>query len=241
MDISFDGNIFNLPIHWSEVTLGQIIESDKILNNMPEKLFDETFNDKDVTYDADDEIDNWKFYREWVGFWVKIPDNYELKVSDLKWLYTSLQYLMGAASEDDILIHETFTFNGVKYGLPKAEKLLNGSVKEMADSTYAEFIECAQLTTKIGQLKKGDVSALPMLTAILYRPIIKTGFWFWKKEKVSDYKEKEVQQRMEEFKKLPMDKVWGAYFFLTEHLSVYLVGLQSSLKERVAATGSGGI
>ena len=241
MKITFDGKEFSLPLHWHEVTLSQILESDKLLKDMPEKLYSETFEGKKVEYTEDEKIDNWKFYREWVGFWVKIPKSYELKIEDLTWLYQSLIFLMGSAKEEDVIIQDTFTFKGVKYGLPEAEKLLNGQTKEMANSTYAEFIECAQLTTKINQLKSGDITALPMLTAILYRPIVETGYWFWKKRKVSDYKEKEVQLRMEEFKQLPMDKVWSAYFFLTEHLKAYLNGLQTSLKEKVREVDTVGI
>jgi hypothetical protein len=241
MKVTFDGKIFNMPINWHEVTLSQIIESDKIVKDMPEKLYQETFEGKEVEYTDDEKIDNWKFYRKWVGYWVQLPDNYELKIDDLKWLYQSLVYLMGSANEEDILIQKTITFNNVEYGLPEAEKLLNGQVKEMANSTYAEFIECAQLTTKINQLKSGDLTALPMLTAILYRPIVETGFWFWKKRKVSKYKEHEVEKRMQEFNSLPMDKVWSAYFFLAEHLKEYLNGLQTSLKGQVREVDTVGI
>ena len=51
---------------------------------------------------------------------------------------------MGSANEEDILIEESFTYNGITYGLPETETLMNGQDKKMANSTYAEFIESAQ-------------------------------------------------------------------------------------------------
>jgi len=230
MKIDLDGKEFEMPIHWHDVTLGQIIESDKLLNDMPEKLRLATFENKEQEYSDDDQIDNWKFFRKWIGYWIKIPDNYELKIDDVKMLYQATQIFMGSASEDDVLIEPTITFKDVEYGLPEAEKLLNGQTKQMANSSYGEFIESAQLTTKVNQLKSGDLTALPLLTAILYRPIKESGFLWWKKRRVSDYIEEEVMQRVEVFKGLPMDKVWSAYFFLITHLEKYVSGLATSLK-----------
>lgn len=230
MNVNIGGKDFNLPIHWHEATLSDILESNKLVDAMPEKLHQETFENKKVKYTDDEQIDNWKFYRKWVGFWTKIPDDYELSLEDLKWLYFSTVIFMGAAQEDDVMIEDTICFKGVEYGLPEPEILLNGNNKEMADSTYGEFIESAQLMTKINQLKGGDLTALPLLTAILYRPIEQTGALWWKKRTVSKYNEDEVMKRMEIFKELPMDKVWGAYFFLIGHLTKYVSGLQTSLK-----------
>ena len=36
MKITFDGKEFSLPLHWHEVTLKQILESDKLVKDMPE-------------------------------------------------------------------------------------------------------------------------------------------------------------------------------------------------------------
>jgi len=230
MKIDLDGKGFNLPVNWEDVTLGQIIESDKLLNDMPDKLHKATFDNKPQEYTDDDLIDNWKFYRKWVGFWTQIPENYELKVEDVTWLYEATLIFMGSATEEDIIIYPEIHFKGVEYGLPEAEKLLNGQTKEMANSSYGEFIESAQLTTKINQLKSGDLTALPLLTAILYRPMKESGLLWWKKRKVADYNEGDVMKRMSLFKELPMDKVWSAYFFLITHLEKYVSGLATSLK-----------
>ena len=230
MRIEIRGKEYNLPIHWNEVTLNDILASNKLLDDMPEKLYKETFEQKKVEFTDDEQIDNWKFYRKWVGFWCKLPEDYDLSVEDLQWLYSSTQVFMGAAQEDDVIIEDTIYFKGVEYGLPEPEGLLNGNKKEMANSTYGEFIESAQLTTKINQLKDGDITALPMLTAILYRPIEQTGALWWKKRSVRKYKESEVMKRMEAFRELPMDKVWSAYFFLITHLTQYVDGLATSLK-----------
>jgi len=232
MKIDLDGKEFEMPVHWHEVTLRQILESDKLIKDMPGRLHLETFEGKEQEYDEDDLIDNWKFYRKWVGFWTKIPDNYELTVDHVKMLYEATQIFMGSAKEDDVVIKSTITFRGVEYGLPEPEKLLNGKVKEMANSSFGEFIESAQLTTKINQLKTGDLNALPLLTAILYRPFEVSGSLWWKKSKVEEYNEANVMERVEIFKDLPMDKVWSAYFFLIEQVEEYVIGLETSLKAR---------
>ena len=241
MRIEIRGKEYNLPIHWHEVTLNDILGSNKLLDDMPEKLYQETFEQKKVEHTDDDQIDNWKFYRKWVGYWCKLPEDYDLSVEDLQWLYSSTQIFMGSAQEDDIMIFDTISFKGVEYGLPEPEVLLNGNTKQMADSSYGEFIESAQLMTKINQLKDGDLTALPMLTAILYRPIEIKGWWWWRKRSVSKYKESEVMERMEAFKQLPMDKVWSAYFFLIGHLGKYVSGLQTSLKGEGKRTDTVGI
>jgi hypothetical protein len=241
MKIDLDGREFDMPIHWHEVTLQQILDSDKLIKDMPGRLHLETFEGKEQEYDEDDLIDNWKFYRKWVGFWTKIPDNYELTVDNVKTLYEATQIFMGSANEDTIVIEPSIKFRGVEYGLPQPEKLLNGQVKQMATSSFGEFIECAQLTSKINQLKDGDMTALPLLTAILYRPFEVTGSLWWKKRRVSEYNEDNVMERVEVFKDLPMDKVWSAYFFLIGHLKEYVNGLATSLKEGEKLTDTVGI
>jgi hypothetical protein len=241
MKIDLDGRKFDMPVHWHEVTLQQILESDKLVKDMPERLHLETFEGKEQEYDEDDLIDNWKFYRKWVGFWTKIPDNYELKIEDVKWLYEATRIFMGSANEDDVVIEPIFNFKGVDYGLPEAERLLNGQTKQMANSSYGEFIESAQLMSKINRLKDGDLTALPLLTAILYRPFEVTGSLWWKKRRVSEYNEDTLMERVEIFKELPMDKVWSAYFFLIKHLATYVSGLATSLRGEEKAQDTVGI
>lgn len=242
MKIELKGKSYPLPSEWSEVTLRQILESRELAESMPEKYNDHLYNtDKEVEFTEDDKIDLWTFKRKWVGFWTGLPtDDDTISITDLDDCYSILMMFLGTPSEKEVTINSTITHKGVTYSLPKTEKIAGGGVKYMADSTYQEFIEGAQLSNRLNRLSEGDLTVLPLLTATYYRPEITTGRWFWRRTRVEGYNEDKVKARAEVFMDLPMDKVWGAYFFLDVHLSEYLSGLQTSFLVGVSPTNTGG-
>ena len=235
MIIKVENKEYNCPSDWGDVTMGELIGAQELIKAMPEKLKELTFSDKEMDIDVDEEIDIWDFYRKWVVYWTDIPDDIskKIEINGLKLAYEVLQMFMFMPSEPEIL--KEITFKGVRYGLPKTERLLNGMTKHMANSTYEEFVEGCQLTKRLNKLQDGDLTVLPVLTATFYRPIIIKGRWWWKKEVIEDYDEDKTRERAILFQDLPMDKVWSAYFFLINRLTKYVNGLPISLVEEVKA------
>lgn len=219
----------------------QLLNSQSLLKEMPDKLtkitFPENEKDKPPEITEEDEKPFWEFYRKWVKYWTGISESVSMKIhmDDLKKAYEILQVFMYAPESMDF--KGVIEFKDITYMLPKAETLMSGNTKNMADSTYEEFVEGMQLSSGINKLQDGDLSALSLLTATFYREQVKKGFLKIKTEAVP-YDEEGTKERAEIFMDLPMDKVWGAYFFLCTHLEKSLNGLQTSLKEKAKAAVS---
>ena len=240
--IIISGNKYTIPESWKDVTMRQLLNSQSLLKEMPDKLNKITFpeNEKDEPPEITDEDEKpfWEFYRKWVKYWTGISQEVSMKIhmDDLKRAYEILQVFMYAPESMDF--KGVIEFNDVTYMLPKAETLMGGNVKHMADSTYEEFVEGMQLSSGINKLQDGDLSALSLLTATFYREQVTTGNWMNKRTEPVPYDEEGTKKRAEIFMGLPMDKVWGAYFFLCTYLEKSLNGLQTSLKEKAKAAGS---
>lgn len=225
---------YDLPNEWKDITMSKLLESQKLLDSMPENLRKHTFPDnkkstpKKIKYD---DLKVWEFYLKWFEFFVKCPDAKKIRNEDLKAAYVVLSIFMFAPKEME---HDEFIkFKGKYYDLPTAEHLANGMTKHMADSTYEEWVEGVQLTSQLARMKKQDLTVLPTLTATFYRPR-QRKLKNLMRATVEPYIEEEVKKRAELFLELPMNVVWGAYFFLLKHLTELQNGLQTSLKERVA-------
>lgn len=235
---------YPLPSEWSEVTLQQILDSRELADQMPERYYESIFKNekgKEFEFTDNEKIDIWAFKRKWVGFWTGISeDDNSIHVNDLEDCYSILAMFLGSPKSSDLPIIESIDFKGISYYLPKTEKIAGGSVKHMADCSYQEFIEGAQLTNRLNRISEGDLTVLALLTATYYRPKVTTGMLWWKKTEVEEYDEAKVLARAEVFKELPMDKVWSSYFFLDKHLHTYLNGLQTSFQEEVDQTNTDG-
>lgn len=238
--IDIDNKEYNLPNDWADITMRQLLASQELLKEMPDKLRQLTFPDKKKAtpkITENDEIDFWEFYRKWLIFWTDISDDVSrrIEINGLKLAYEVLQRFMGFPAKEDIKLKEAIELKGIKYILPPTETLINKKEKHMADATYEEFVEGVQLTKRLNDLKEGKLDILPILTATFYRPEISYGQWWQKKRtKIMPYDEVSTKARAELFKDLPMDEVWGAYFFLTQRLETLLSGLQNYLKEKKA-------
>lgn len=235
--IDIAGKDYDMPNEWQDITMQQLLDSQKLLNEMPDKMRQLTFPEKKKAtpkITEDDEIDFWGFYRKWLVFWTDIPDDISKKIQmdGLKLAYEVLQIFM--FTPEDISYNEKIQFKGVTYALPAVENLISGQTKYMADSTFEEFVEGMQITALLNKLKNSDLSALPLLTATFYREEMQYGRWYQKKRTgVVPYDEDGTLKRAEIFMELPMGDVWGAYFFLISHLKKSLSGLQTSLPAKV--------
>jgi hypothetical protein len=235
--IDISGKEYNLPNDWQDITMGQMLDSQKLLKEMPDKMRQLTFPDKKKAtpkITENDEIEFWEFYRKWLVFWTDIPDSTSKKIQmdGLKLAYEVLQVFMFTPA--DIIHKEKINFKGVTYILPPTEELTSGHTKYMADSTYEEFVEGMQITTMLNKLKNKDLSALPLLTATFYREQVRCNKFYQKKrKKIIEYDEEGTKKRAKLFMDLPMSDVWGAYFFLILHLKKSLSGLQTSLPDQL--------
>lgn len=228
---------YDLPNDWKDITMGQLLDSQKLLKAMPDKMRQLTFPEKKKAtpkITENDEIEFWEFYRKWLVFWTDIPDSVSKKIQmdGLKIAYEILQVFM--FTPKDVDYKEEITFKDVVYMLPPTEEIMSGHTKHMADSTFEEFVEGMQITAMLNKLKNEDLSALPLLTATFYREKVTYGNWYQKKRtKIIDYDEEGTKKRAKLFMDLPMSDVWGAYFFLIIRLKRSLSGLQTSLPEKV--------
>ena len=231
--IDIAGTVYDMPNDWSDITMRQLLESQKLIPNMPDKmkaiLFPEKGKEVPEILKADEQgiLD---FTLKWFKFWVDCPNAHQINVADLKAAFDILTMFM--YTPKDMEYDDHISFKGVDYYLPETEKLVSGRVKHMANSTYEEWVEGAQLTSQLSRMEQGDLSVLPILTATFYRPRKRTLRNFMRAT-VESYDEEKVAARAELFMDLPMNVVWGSYFFLAMHLEKYVNGLQTSLKETV--------
>lgn len=239
LQIIISGKQYEIPDKWEDVTMRQLINSQRLLKEMPEKLskitFPESEKDKPPKLTEKDEIEFLAYYLRWFEYWTNIPDAKKIHIDDLKAAYEVLQVFMFMPIEFES--EATIEFKGVTYMLPSIEKLMSGDLKYMANATYEVFVEGMQLSSGLNKLHEGDLSSLQLLTATYYREQVEKGFLITKTEAVA-YDEEGTKRRAEIFLDLPMDKVWGAYFFLCNHLEKSLTGLQTSLKEKVQGIAS---
>jgi len=231
MILECDGKNYKLPVHWCDITLGELLGSRELVKEMPKKLHSITYGGKDKEIKESEELDVLAFQEKWIRYWTKLPKG-KIAMADIQWCYATLVKFLGTAKEEEINIQEIIVHNKKKYALPTTEHLTSGD-KYMSASVYAEYVEGAQLSKRLNQLKEGDISALPLLTATFYRPKTRKG--------IEPYDEESVIKRAEEFMSLPMDKVWGAYFFLSEHLEALVNGSLIYSKEAVKRANTAGI
>ena len=232
--IEIDSKEYSVPTEWSDITMNKLLESQKLLESMPDNLRRHAFPDKKkATPKAikETDLEVWAFYLKWFELFVKVPNARLIDRESLKWAYDYLCFFMHFP--EDMPFEDCITLKGKKYYLPETEKLTNGMIKYMANSTYEEFVEGVQLTSQLSRMEKGDLSVLPTLTATFYRPRRRKLKDFMRAT-VEPYMEEEVKKRAILFKELPMSEVFGCYFFLTRHLRQYVSGLQTSLKDQVA-------
>ncbi len=123
---------YDMPNDWQDITMRQMLDSQKLLKEMPDKMRLLTFPEKKKAtpkITENDEIEFWEFYRKWLVYWTDIPDSTSKKIQmdGLKLAYEVLQIFMFAPK--DIDYKEKIGFKGVTYILPPTEELTSGQTK----------------------------------------------------------------------------------------------------------------
>lgn len=245
--IEIDNIEYECPQSWADVTLKHYCDSVEVLNSMPKKLYTITFGKQedveklDIT--SEDELTFASFYKKWVAFWCQVPESIigklPVQVEDgigVINLYNMLTKFMVMPNENECPISEQIEYNGVKYMMPDSQKKLNGEIQPMVNATFDEFYEGAELKRVQQDLKDGNAKILPLLTAIIYRPAKAIRKGLFRKVvgyEIEAYDSSKVKERAGLFAHLPMDKVWGAYFFFIRSRLTLLKNTLNSSKEEV--------
>lgn len=236
--LEIDKTEYHCPQSWADVTLKQYCESVSVLDLMTKKLNTLTFGKEEernkVELTNEDNLEFASFYKTWVSFWCGIPLEIVGKLPveteggfGVINLYSILLKFMVAPPQSECHQSDMIEYKGKKYMLPETLKTLNGQDQPMVNSSFDEFYEGAELKRIQGELKNGNAKVLPLLTAIMYRPakLNETRYKFieWlrftiphKKYIIEEYDSNKVKSRAALFSDLPMDKVWGAYFFFIQ-------------------------
>lgn len=232
------------PQNWVDVTLRQYCDSVNVLNSMPKKLYTITFGKQEdvdkLEITTEDELEFASFYKKWVAFWCGVPENIigklPVEVEDgigVINLYNMLTKFMVMPTEKECPIIQNIEYNGIVYMLPESQKNLNGELHPMVNATFDEFYEGAELKRVQQDLKDGNAKILPLLTAIIYRPAKAIRKGLFRKVvgyEIEPYDSSKVKDRAGLFAHLPMDKVWGAYFFFIQSRLTLLKNTLNSSK-----------
>lgn len=246
--IEIDNREYECPQSWADVTLRRYCDSVEVLNSMPKKLHTFTFGKQEdrekIEITNDDSLTFASFYKKWVAFWCDIP---EAIVSRLPLesedgigvinLYNELLKFMVMPKQGECKPLEVMEYKGVKYMMPESIKMLNGETQPMSGASFDEFCEGVELKGVQSEIKSGNAKVLPLLTAIIYRPAITIRKGFLRKivgYKIESYDSARVKERASFFSELPMDKVWGAYFFFIQSRLLLLKNTLQSSREEVA-------
>ena len=226
-----------MPTEWSDIPFWKAVEAaNMIARDMPDKFKEIHFpaepdegeeakeaEPPEVTPEEQEEFE--EFMLKFVAFMCQIPPDTAGQIlmddeSDsrlgLSTVYANLIKFMGYPKEGEIEAPETFTHNGVEYGLSPSEVDVDGNAVPMRRSKYIEYRE-ANLTARLwNELHEGNLENWTLLTAVLYRPIKTRKRWPWSKPEkyVEEYRSDTVKERALRFEELPMNVVFGSYFFL---------------------------
>jgi hypothetical protein len=245
--ISIDNKDYECPQEWSDVTLKQYCDSIAVFNTMPKKLntliFGSDEEKEKIEVNEDDVQDFASFYKRWVAFWCEIPEGVvgklPVEIEDgigVINLYNILLKFMITPSGSSLPVKDFIIYKNGLYMLPESQKKLNGESQPMYKSSFDEFYEAAEIKRVAGELKDGNSNVLPLLVAILYRPAKAIRKGFFKKivgYEIEAYDSDKVKKRATLFEEMPMDLVWGAYFFFLKLRLTFIENSLNSLKEEM--------
>jgi len=234
--VSINEKQYNVCSDWKDVTILHIEKGYALKEKLSESLKKFFYSADEFSFSKEQEVELIKFEKEWIEIFSNIPKNILNKTvlvneegDNITSLFKLCQKFMYKPQQNEIVINECIEFKGVKYYLPESVTSAKGIKKLFAKGTYEEYMESSALFDVFNE--KGDLSKLSRLTAILFRPKIKVGYFWNRKEVIEEFDEEKVNQRAELFKQLPMNDVWAAYFFFILSNWKLLSGLQISLKE----------
>lgn len=224
---------YNLPENWSEITLGQAIELNKAIKNMPEDLKDiyhlnvQAPKDKEEKKAVKDKLDKLyrlitplqhmklfpKFYGKVLGAMAGIPTQVLNRImwSERMAVYQEYcqSYVMGLMFWPlDIKLgkRKSFTWNKEKLLLPQAKEKM-GHKWPMNSTTALEFCEASDMEIAANELAGGKWENAKWMIGILCRP------------EGEAYDEDKALARGETMDELPMSIVWEVFFCGTKRIS----------------------
>jgi len=212
MLIELEG-LYDIPDAWEDITLNQFIKINEVSLKAPKE---------DAT--EEEKIDFYLDYLEALGLpkdelkKVKLHTDKEDELGLINlfnhcWQFTQMPI------DNTFEGFESFILDNTIYLFNQDSLDLTGGVKPMANYTYEEYKEANSILTSMTKIGEGKLENLALLCAVFFRPAQKHWWNFLTKPLIEEYDETKVMDRAELFKKkLTMDRVWSAYFFLLKQM-----------------------
>lgn len=223
---------YNFPTDWSDVTCKEFLEQQELQKEMPESLETKQMPKKgEPDFSFENELpEELEFKRKWICLMGNVPEDVLSKNilmhdrGELLGFYTIYRWLATYQYVPELPIQDEIEHKGKIYALPIDKYDAMGAKIPMGYANFGEWAEASELKRLYGNIENKVFSAMPKLTAIVYRPkktIYKKKLSGIKlktltQDIIEDYDTDKANARAKEFIDLPMDKVWSAYFFLTE-------------------------
>lgn len=209
-----------IPTGWENITFEKFNAFSKLVNS---QITEEEWNEQNKDMDEDVRVLEWSLHNIMLNtklacFWSGLSEE-EIALadmSDVEAILKSMEFINNTYTPIPI---DYFTFNGVKYLLPKPG---------MQGENFGTFIEAEQVEINNKRLDKGDLSGLPRQIAILCRA---------EGEEKGLINDDLVEKRIQIFQKLDMATVWDVGFFLTQQenslMTVFLTYLRQEGMEKL--------
>jgi hypothetical protein len=228
--IEIRGKKYNLPLDYSQITLGKFKEIQKFidLNTVVSPfLLGDTKKQP-----SEEELIN--YYIKFINVVTDVP------IPDLM---NVRQY----SNEEETGIDNIFKSLTYLFTMPKDSGKPVERIKDyyfidnsgiMANNKFIEFTEASTVSSKMhelqhkkvmDELKLGRMGYLNMLMAIFYRP--KKRKWF--KKHIEGYNSLTVTERAKDFDDVPMNVVWDAMFFFIQSKKELLKNIEGYSGEKL--------
>jgi hypothetical protein len=229
---------------WSDITLREFIEIQKLCDNAPKKLqkllghvyLGQTDEIESMEFSDREQLKTFpKFYGNMLGLVSSIPKKIinQIDFESRQQFFNTylLKFAIGAlytpVDIPDVTV-DSFDFEGDTYVLPKSRNVL-GEERPMGYASTVQFTEASDIDIYMRDLDKKDYSVLANIVSIL---CLKEG---------EEYDEETCLRRAEKFMELKMDIVWDVFFYLGELLDTFtkatlnssLVKVKLSMREQL--------
>tara|TARA_R110002020_G_scaffold120148_5_gene273846 strand:- start:1187 stop:1888 length:702 start_codon:yes stop_codon:yes gene_type:complete len=194
VEIQIEGNKYDIPTDWSEITLEYWCGFYNIIKKYTKK--DEEKEKKGEVSEFDEtkleDFEMLKMNRDMFQYMTGISDAM-LDTLDINSMNDAIKIIGDLLQEYEPKDKDSFDFEGEKYYFPK---------EFLKRNTFGDYIEASQLDMYIDMMKHGRFDVIPEQMAILCRTA------------TEKYDEDAIDAKAEKFKQLKMDTVWEFAFFL---------------------------
>ena len=211
-NFDIDNKNYSLPVDLSDITL---------------RKFKEVSNYYEKNPIAGDALENETFeaYINFISVFLEIPVK-ELKKVKLTAsngfgiieLYSYLIRLIELPNMDLFSPILEFEHDGIKYQCVEEHIEVFKDKKPLEDMTFEQYEDCVTVLQNYDALKGESRDALGYLAAILFRPL--ESKWYYFNPRVEQYDSEKTKLRVDIFQDITMDKIYSAYFFLTEQTNI---------------------